>query len=514
MRRIIGSLAIVGMLLALPACGGKTNERVRAAGIVPANAIGFLSVNLEPAIEQQRSLLSFAKAFPDAKVKDEFGDAKDELLSEILSESGMTLADVKPWLGKEIAVAAFAGKAAGSTPSFIVIIDSSDDAKAEAALKKAKDIGGYRVVDGYALVVGEQDTGTLVLDAVAAQAKDGKNGLAEQTRFTQVIDELHGDRLVLGWVDTPRLAELGEQALSGLGGMGGGFTTQFGQSNPIAFDLHAAPGAMVIEGAGIAAGDGGSRGAPKLTEGLPAETMVALSLFNIGGSLTKAFGQLDGSTGTTIVGGEMAADAISGVKDGFKEATGLDLEGDLLSWMGGEVVVAAAPSAAGHPFPDVALLVEPTDKAKAESAVAKIRQALVEQGLELKDVDAAGTKGFTTTEELTDGVQPAMALFEDRFVIATSPAYLTAMGKPSTASFGASQPYRSVVDTGDNAATAFQLVLRIDPIREAIEKATGLAEDAEYMKDVQPNLEPLDVLGIRAFRSGKFDRFEMKLTVS
>src|SRR5689334_3701117 len=98
-RKFVVTSVVAAVLLALPACGGKTDERVRAAGIIPANAIAMLSVNLEPSIEQQRSLLSFAKAFPGAKVKDEFAEAKDELLDDILEGSGLTMADVKPWLG-------------------------------------------------------------------------------------------------------------------------------------------------------------------------------------------------------------------------------------------------------------------------------------------------------------------------------------------------------------------------------------------------------------------------------
>ena len=106
MKRVIVAV-LVAAVLVLPACGKKTDESVRAAGITPVDALGLLSLNLAPSIEQKRSLLSVARRFPDAaeKVKDEFDDTRDELIAEVLEDSGLDYkADVKPWLGNEVAL--------------------------------------------------------------------------------------------------------------------------------------------------------------------------------------------------------------------------------------------------------------------------------------------------------------------------------------------------------------------------------------------------------------------------
>ena len=45
-----GIAGAVVALTVLPACGQKTDESARAAGVLPSNALGYVSVNLEPSI--------------------------------------------------------------------------------------------------------------------------------------------------------------------------------------------------------------------------------------------------------------------------------------------------------------------------------------------------------------------------------------------------------------------------------------------------------------------------------
>ncbi|MGH9181665.1 MAG: DUF3352 domain-containing protein, partial [Acidimicrobiales bacterium] len=94
-------------LLALPACGGKTDEKARAAGITPTDALAFFSVNLAPSIEQKRNLQGILGKFPGVadEVRGDFEDALDGLLDDVTEEAGLDYeTDVKPWLGNEVAL--------------------------------------------------------------------------------------------------------------------------------------------------------------------------------------------------------------------------------------------------------------------------------------------------------------------------------------------------------------------------------------------------------------------------
>ena len=503
MKRFAATVLGGLVLLVLPACGSKTDETVRAAGITPPNALGFLSVNLSPSIEQKRSLLSIARRFPDARdqVKEEFDTTVDDLLADILEDSGLDYAaDVKPWLGNEVAIA-FLPPGDGDEPLFIAMIQTEDEAKAKAAIEKAKTSefeGAYAIVEDFVVISdqSEPEDNQPALDLVVAQGGKDDGGLAEANEFTSVVDELAGDRLLLGWLDVKDsvglAGELGDDDLE--------FLQQFADdAKSVAFDVHADSAAMVFQAVAAATGEDSS-GKPELTASLPANTLAALTLFNLDSMVSRG---LEAIVGT---GEEVTAE--------FEQMTGLNLDEDILSWMQGEVAFVAGPVRDDQPFPDFAIVVEPTDQAKAEAAVTRIKDALAEQGFELAEREIGGATAFLVPEEFIGGIQPAMALFPDRFVLANSPAYLGDLAKAATPGLGTTDAYESVVDEdGDRLG---QFVLLIDPVREAIENAflgEASAEDrADYDAKVRPNLEPLSAFGVTARRDGDFSKFELRLT--
>lgn len=68
-RKLTPVLLASCLLLILPACGDKTDEATRAAGMLPADALALVTVNLEPSIEQKLNLLSVDRRFPAADDK-------------------------------------------------------------------------------------------------------------------------------------------------------------------------------------------------------------------------------------------------------------------------------------------------------------------------------------------------------------------------------------------------------------------------------------------------------------
>lgn len=498
-------------LLALPACGGKTDETARAAGITPTDALAFFSVNLSPSIEQQRNLKGIVDKFPGApdEIRGDFEDARDELLDDVSGEAGLDYAaDVKPWLGNEIALALLP-LAEGEDiddvdePPAVAMFETDDPDEATAALEKAAESSGfdaeYRVIEDFMVVAaGDEEQGRRSLDLVEAAAEADGGGLAEDERFTSVVDDLAGDRLLLAWADGAAIGEL-------LGdiddfGLPFGFLPGLSQDSVTAADLHAEKSALVARGVSVATGEG-SGGEPALTAALPADVLGALTLFDIGRGVEQALQFVTGFGG----GGNL---------DDLTEQIGIDLEEDVLSWMEGELVVVAGPVPRGGEFPSFALIVEPTDPAKAQAGLDKIAELLDDQGFPLEREDVAGTSAYVVPVEFLPGIEPAMALFGDRFVLANSLEFLEQLAQDASPSLGGTDAYESVIGEGSRTGTSFQMIVRIDPIREAIESTVGDDDRADYEREAKANVEPLDTFGMFARRDGDRNRFEMKLTVS
>lgn len=510
--KLTSAVLVASLLLVLPACGDKTDEAARAAGMTPANALALVTVNLEPSIEQKRNLLSVARRFPAAsdKVKGEFDETRDELLEDLVKEAGLDFKrDVEPWLGDEVAFALLP-PAEGEEPRPVVFVQATDEDKARAALEKVRKNGDfegqYRMVDGFAVISDQGDPAdeAKVLDVIEAQAKKDDGGLAENKAFTEVVDELAGDRLVLAWTDVQALLRLAQET-SPLPGFD--LTGAFKDASSVAIDFHAEKEALVFEGVSRPFNEG-KGGDPEITEGLSGDSIGAFTFFDVSAVFKQVMALVTGGGG----GGEGDEFAQE-----FEKQTGLNLQTDILSWMEGEFVVVAGAVPEGQTFPDFGLVIEPTDMDKAKAALPKIVQSLENSGdvqLEERKVEG-GTTAYVVPEPFTPGIQPAMALFDDRFVLANRIEYLEELSKPASSKLGDSSSYEKVVGEGSSQTVA-QMILRIDPIREAIEKAfLGEAEGDErgdYENEIKPNLEPLDAFGFIARHDGKFDRFEMKVT--
>lgn len=504
LRRLAAGMVAGALLLTLPGCGKKTDEAARAAGLTPANALGFLTLSLDPSVDQKRNIFDISRKFPGAKAREDFDKTKNDVLQRMLDGSGLDYAkDVEPWLGSEIAVAVLPG-AQDQPPLLPLFLEQDDEDKARAALDKANQKttaeGGtpieYRFLDDFVVVAPDEDAArrTATLDAIENQSKAEDGDLAESPEFADVVDELAGDRLMLAWVDT-------KEAITTLQRFTEGAAFDFGPllntAGPSAFDLHTERDAVVFQGVAKATEPPGG-GDPGLTKSLPADSFGALTVFDLKKALTQALGA-------------MRTEGFDPLAE-FKKETGIDVEADVLSWMGGESVLVSAPAPGGREIPEIGLVVQPSDRGAAEAAIVRIVAALEDAlGGELERRRIAGATAYVMPEG-DNGMQLAMGLFADRFVLGTTPAYVEKLATAANPGLGGSKMYESVLGKAESTPTRFQLVLDIDAIREAVEKAVSPRDRAEYDADVKPNVEPLNAVGITARRDGDFERFEMKLT--
>src|SRR5205807_4266545 len=131
--------------------------------MVPADAVAYASVNLDPPPDQKVDLLRLSHKLPQISTEQEIGKNLDQTVRPLgLSYTG----DIKPWLGSQ--VVAVAGGA--SKPEGALLLDSKDDSAAQAALVKLKTgkLGGkatwrQSARDGVNLQVGTTGAQTVVL---------------------------------------------------------------------------------------------------------------------------------------------------------------------------------------------------------------------------------------------------------------------------------------------------------------------------------------------------------------
>lgn len=393
-------LAGVGVIAVSLFLGGATTDR--AATLAPADSIAYASVYLQPSTGQQAQLADVLSRLPGFEDRAALDSKIDELAQRFLGQAGIDYrADVKPWLGNQLAVAASGMDDAGQPTGLVVFADVKDEAAALARIGGLPGASGttettYQGVSvrtgadtTYALVSGMMVLGQdeAVVHRVIDTAQGRAQGLASVAAFSDAMRSLPADRLATAWYDLrPTIA----QATSSAAPDGGGFST-------FALALRAEEAGFRLTAqlpvdagsAGAAVRDALAAGAQvaQLANAMPADTEVAAMFFNLRATLRRAETEIkarDESVGATIDQLRLVATF----------ALGINIDDDLLPLLDGEVGVAVSGTA---DQPHGALLLRPTDAGAASAALDRIGQALSSRGMAVDRTDVAGTTVITAT---------------------------------------------------------------------------------------------------------------------
>ncbi len=343
------------------------------AQALPASALGYVSIDLDPSGDQKVETIQTLRKFPEFKDKinlDTDDDLRERLFEE-LTESGECEgldyeADVKPWLGSR---AAFAAVDAGQdTPSPVGVIQVTDPGAAEDGLTKLIDTcggsddtstGGW-VVDGDWVVVAE--TKEIAQDVVD---QTDKGSLAEDDGFAKWTGEAGDNGIMSFYVAAEAADYLAELAASPGMGMPAGAGAVPGTVDPFSEELteptptevpeelqqvldnfDGAAATVRFEGGALEIEYAASNYQPELTKyftneagvellnGLPDDTVAAFALgFEagwVGGMIDYVSSIAPAEEGMSV--DEMIAQA--------ETATGLDLPGDVETLLGEGIVVS------------------------------------------------------------------------------------------------------------------------------------------------------------------------------
>jgi hypothetical protein len=343
------TIALVGGVLAIVAVGtggAVVFNQVSGGGaqpesVMPATAIAFAKVDLDPSAGQKLDAIRFVRKFPAAegKVKDD-SDLREVIIKGLQEDGdlkGVDYAkDIEPWLGQRIGVGAVPGADGSAKPTVVVALAVTDKGKAEASLPKvaAAMKGACQVLDDYALCTDAKDK----LAGIVSATKQGT--LADSANFTKDMADLGEDGVAAAWVDAGKASGLLGAVPGGLmgaipsaaGGVGTGSVGAGRVAVALRFD------GPHLELAGHTNG-GTTRFAGKQSassiEALPKGTLAAVTVANAGEQLKAGWPELE-KTLKGIAGDQEFADGLAQAQD----ALGITLPDDLYAALGSQFSVA------------------------------------------------------------------------------------------------------------------------------------------------------------------------------
>jgi hypothetical protein len=450
-----------GAVLAYNKIGGGGAQPEAA---LPASAIAFAKVDLDPSADQKVDAFRFARKFPGMRDSldgvDENGDLRKEIFDAIKEDGGLEgvdyAQDVEPWLGQRFGVAILPPADGAQEPGVVVALASTDEDAAKQGLSKVTGSeGGYCSVQPDFAICGEEQS---VVDKAVNDAKG--SALADSDAFSQDMDDLGEDGMVTGWMDMSKAGDITQSTLGA-----SAQTTQQGRlATALRFDgptlelagrMNGLPAGSVPNGDGTSVGD------------LPADTLGAVAVTGLDDALRKAWPEIDKNARTAL-----GDDWQSGI-DSFTSETGLSVPEDVAKAVGSDTAVAVGPNA---DEPKVALVTN-GDKGLIDKLTGSM-------------TSSTGDAPPVTVKDAGDG----------RTVVATPAGYADEIANGS--GLGDSDAFKDAVPDADKAGS----VAYVD-ISKAVELWGGDmdAEDKE-------NIEPLSALGFAMWGEDDHADFTLRLT--
>jgi Protein of unknown function (DUF3352) len=488
MPRILLTLtALLTAIVVTAGCGSDESSSSAPAGLAPAGSVMYGEATLKPEGDQKAAIDSLVEKFPG---QGSAGDRIRSLMEKAFAESDSGLSygkDVAPWLGDEAAFFLTHLGANGEDGDGGLLVATNDEEKAKATLDKAidgkkaeykgteyftEDDGAAGVVDGWVVIATVPG-----FKAAVDVAGDGRS-LEDDEDFQKTLEDAPEERLGYFYINSPAFVKSLEQSPAG---------AQLGQfreffKEPFLATIDADDSGVRFEATvpkSLAAGFPVVAEGADLAGGLPGDAWLAMAQPDLGKTLDR-YVELFGAQ----LGGRDNAE------QQFKSATGLDLQDDVLSWMGDWALFVRGTSVSEL---SGALIIETSDETKSGrviDTIARFARQNADPGEQVGPLELDGG-GEGVTLRTPDVPQPIHLFQRDGKVV-------LAYGDEAAAD--AISPGQTLADTAEFAQAEDALggdynvsfYLAVEPILALVD-STGASSDAEWAK-VKPYLEPLGAL--------------------
>jgi hypothetical protein len=376
LRAAVGTALVALAIIVLAACGSTSGgSGTDTATLAPASSFLYAEATIDPSGGQQSAMRSILGDLPGS-------GAPEQRLNNLLEQASKAdktgkvdyAQDIQPWLGDKAALFVAPPAASRPVPPFAVLLATTDESKAQDAIDKAREAGdrkkSYRGTDYLLDNSGNAAVATLngfvVLGSEAGLrsavdvAKNSAGSLSQSDRFKQASKNANSDRVGLVYEDIGGLIQTAMQASGqSLGPVAPLVGRMFG-GNPAVATIRAENQALVIDGSLFPSSSvlkASSRTTPLLGD-VPANSWLALGQADFGGVVKQLIGLVAGA-----VGGQQV------LEQQLRGATGLDLNKDLLSWIGDVAIFVNGDS---KQTIGGGLLIQSKDPAASRAALTKL----------------------------------------------------------------------------------------------------------------------------------------------
>ncbi|MEA2492928.1 MAG: hypothetical protein QOJ29_839 [Thermoleophilaceae bacterium] len=394
--RAFPALCLIGLVFVAAGCGSTTaGSGTDTAKLAPPSSFVYFEANIDPTGDQETGIRSILADLPGSGPPQQRIDDLIEKAAKSDKTSKIDyLKDVKPWLGDKAAVFAAQPKAGSTSPPWAILVATTDEGKAkdtitkgtESSDRKASYRGTDYVVDKDKTAVGTID-GFFVagsepgLKAAVDASQD--QSLSESDRYKQAIKGATEDRVGLLYEDLGGLV----QAVAGASGQSLGpaapFIGRLFGGKPVVATIRAEEQALVIDGSFLPASNlfAGLGKSTPLLDDAPGDSWLALGASDFGATLKGLVG-----LAASALGGEQA------LNQQLKSATGLDLQQDILSWIGD---VAFFVSGDSKDTIGGGALIQTKDPATSKNTLTKLAALAAKSGgLKVSAYNAGGAEGY------------------------------------------------------------------------------------------------------------------------
>jgi hypothetical protein len=482
-----------------------------AVKYVPPDAALYVNVFTDPSNGQKSRLRDLFESFPVEGKPEDVLEALEPVIDGLIDDFGLTFdRDVQPWLGGQVAL--FASGFERDSDSAILIATKDSDAALDAVERIREHEGNEIETKTYKdaeYQIDEDDTASgLVEDFLvvgteggfraAVDAFESGESLETSDAFKGTTEDLATDRLALFYVDLRRLLQTPR------GGLVGAAAAQlFPAFLPAASAVYARSDSLVVESVATVPDDvqieermTGSVGHRGLLNEMPASAWAVLGLPNFADSFRALFFSA-------------AAPGIPGVspeqiEQQFRTQTGIDLQQDLLSWMGDAGVFV---SGTGPGDVQGAVVIESRNPRKTVEAIARIGGLLLQSGEDVAfNQPGALNEGFVLRRPADGSREPIYVVFDEAnsraIVTYGEEARLEALSPDLVSDNGAFK--RAMRDLGDDyTPRAYIHVPTLVRLLENFNVISGRTYD-----DAKPFLAPLShiTIGSRLVRDNVLQR--------
>lgn len=379
----------------------------RPEAVVPANALAFVRLDLDPQAGEKLDALRFLRKFDALKadLPSESGDLRKWAVEQF-GEGEVTWADVEPWIGDRYALAILPAAKGQAEPGVVAVLQSTDDGAASTSLRRltaGSDDTVYAVRDGWAFLSDSQA-------ALDAATRDTAR-LAGSKAYQDALEGVGDESLLVGYANLDGLGRAIARAPGDLFGSDspvGGSPSDAAAikqvtdslKGTVAFGMQFEPDHVELKAVGQGMSDVEPVDVdPKATLAqAPRGALAALQLAYGDDSISKGWQSfLKQMAGVSGGGSATVEDQLAQIE----QQTGIKLPEDLQTLLGSGLVAAVDPEGLTTGAPKAGALIR-TDADTADAVVQKVLDLVARQGVPVPDGSVARVKDGDTYKIGTD----------------------------------------------------------------------------------------------------------------